>query len=246
MLKWLVVSLEDQNGGTAAPDGTLTQDGPDQRRDLAVSPPPPSLNSPRRRTSLVWGGSCSPERGQSPQLQERKESRLQVESQDGSSSLEDVSMKEVEYEGWVWKQGGWPRIRPFEKRWFVLSWGARHGYTLAYYASQEDAAQGGRAKGSLIVADLKVEPDAEPPTDFGPADDVKAYFAIEPSQVPENEGHVRRIVCGCERPSEKKRWVECLAAAAAGGQGGKRPVTSRSASNGGLDDMQIIAGACDA
>ena len=78
MLKWLVVSLEDQNGGAAPYDGAaVAQNGTIPPLLLNANPSMPSLNSPRRRMSQ-WG-SCSPESGQSPEPRERQESGQTLE-----------------------------------------------------------------------------------------------------------------------------------------------------------------------
>jgi hypothetical protein len=120
-------------------------------------------------------------------------------------------------EGWVWKQGDW-RNPDFQRRWFKLARGPT-GARLFYYDSREDDKGNGsrKPKGSLVVAGMSVETEVPPPRASAAWVDERSApcFAIIPARVPENAGHVRRIVCRCDLAEDKRRWVDALAAAGA-------------------------------
>lgn len=107
-------------------------------------------------------------------------------------------------EGWCFKRGDW-RNPTYQKRWFVLK-----GDTLWYFKSKQDAESTDNASGSLCVRDMLVEADAG--VHSGPEGSLLC-FALTPADVAENEGHVRRILCGCVSAEERDAWSTALSAA---------------------------------
>ena len=107
---------------------------------------------------------------------------------------------------------------------------------LTYYKSKEDVSSRADAQGSLLVANMKVEEDAGtqrvyvgPGSAYSSGIEVSC-FAITPAHAPASEGHQhhRRIICGCELLSERKKWTDALAALASSAPTG---AASRSRSN---------------
>ena len=121
-------------------------------------------------------------------------------------------------EGWVWKQGDW-RNPDYQRQWLELARGPTGARLLFYDLREDDKGNGdgnGKPTGSLAVAGMSVETDAPPRASAACADEGSApCFAIIPARVPENAGHVRRIVCRCDLAEDKRRWVDALEAAGA-------------------------------
>jgi hypothetical protein len=140
-------------------------------------------------------------------------------------------------------QGDW-KDPTFKKRYFILrrrgsksqrvgSDAADEGAELTWYRSQEDAGLGSPARGSLDVANMKIEDEAgihtvRPLNPLEPRISI-ACFALLPANIPANQAHLRRIVCGGQlapgditgSSRERKKWCETLRACVASvSQGG--------------------------
>jgi len=110
----------------------------------------------------------------------------------------------VRHEGWVHKRGDW-RNPTFQRRWFVLE-----GGVLRYFKAKEDENSPDKAQACLSLREMVVEADAG--SEAGP--DGKVWcFAFTPGDVQGNEGHHRRILCGCQSESERDAWASALIAA---------------------------------
>jgi len=141
----------------------------------------------------------------------------------GASGVTPSQISPAEMRGWMYKQGDW--LNPvLQKRWVVLQDGL-----LTYFKSDLDQDTPHAAQGSLRVAGMIVEPDvgdADTPaegfqmqsdagTTLVPCGQVWC-FAMTPADLPENAGHVRRILCALHSMQDRDRWAAALAACATG------------------------------
>ena len=88
-------------------------------------------------------------------------------------------------------------------------------YDSAHHAAEASDAASSLAKGSVIVAGMKIEPEADP-SPLSSKNKAKVYFAVTPANIPQNQGHVRRMVLACDKASDRDEWVRVLSSASTG------------------------------
>ena len=81
---------------------------------------------------------------------------------------------------------------------------------MTYWLSKEDSQSEDNALGSLSVRGMRVEGDVG--REEGP-EGALFCFAITPAAVDANQGHIRRIVCGCQTQHQQSLWSLALTAA---------------------------------
>jgi hypothetical protein len=84
---------------------------------------------------------------------------------------------------------------------------------VTYYKTKPDMQAENMPAGSFMTDGMRLEADTG--RCEGP-DGLMASFAITPANITANQGHVRRIVCGCDSLEERQRWTDSLTLASKG------------------------------